>query len=99
MGPQQKSWTMPRIRRHVLNHLSHSNVIALVKTYGLATVCSTTRALVTDKVFESPVAARDKFPELFHASAYQNADRVVSTVATAEEHVKLIEDDGKRLQE
>lgn len=78
---------------------------ALSREHNFDTICNVTKELLEDRVFESTLQAKIRFPELFEISEARSAERAVSEAeaarseANAVKEVLCVEEDGAVGQE
>jgi hypothetical protein len=83
---------LQRIRKLILNNQEQHDVANLIKVYNIDTVCNTARTLLTERIFESTLKAKIRFPEVFDVSPTQSAAREASEVEAARNEANAIED-------
>ncbi|KAB5522989.1 hypothetical protein GE09DRAFT_1153410, partial [Coniochaeta sp. 2T2.1] len=83
---------LPKIRKLILNSQEQHDVASLIKAYNMNTVCTTARTLLTERIFESTLEAKIRFPEVFDVSSTQSAAREASEVEAARNEANALED-------
>lgn len=75
MGSVAEVRKLAAIRKVVRQERNRSDVQSLISAYGFETICASARALLHDKIFESTLRAKMRFPEVFDVSPTQSAER------------------------
>lgn len=80
------------IRKHVEKHKDDESVKALIAEHNIDNVCKAAKSLLEQKVFESTIRAKIRFPELFEVSPAQSAERANSVAEAARSEVNAIKE-------
>lgn len=91
-GPDAGMRKRKLIKKLIETHEKKPEVRQLIQKYGLVVLVDKVRALLTDRVFESTLCARRRFPELFEVSQAQSAEREASEAAAATQQAQTLED-------
>jgi hypothetical protein len=78
------------IRNQIKKHQQNEDVKALMKNHSQDHVYGTTKELLEDRVFESTLRAKIRFPEVFSISPAQSADREQSEEEAARSEANAI---------
>lgn len=84
--------TPKKIRKLVQAHQNDTDIRDLIAEYNLENVCNATKSLLEQRIFESTLNAKIKFPEVFDVSPAQSADRAISEAEAARAEVNMIQD-------
>lgn len=90
--------TTKKIRKLIQAHQTEADVCDLITEYNIDNVCNAVKSLLEQRIFESTLKAKIKFPEVFDISPSQSADRAASEAEAARAEVHLIQDIFQRPQ-
>lgn len=79
-----------KIRDLVLQHRHNINVRSLIDAHNIQNVCSVVKRLLEQQVFQSPLKAKIRFPEVFEVSPAQSAERSASEREAARSELDAI---------
>jgi hypothetical protein len=82
-GPNAGMRRLPAIRKLIVKNQKQGDITDLVNAHNIDIVCNTARVLLTEKIFESTLAAKIRFPEVFDVSPDESAEREASEVEAA----------------
>lgn len=86
--------TSKRIRKLVQTHQNEADIRDLIAKYNIDNVCNAAKSLLEQRIFESTLEAKIKFPEVFDVSPAQSADRAASEAEAARVEADVIQDIG-----
>ena len=75
IGEDAKIWSLKVIRRQIHKHQQKEDVKALMKNHNEDYVCNSAKELLENRIFESTLNAKIRFPEVFIILPAQSADR------------------------
>ncbi|KAF1844446.1 uncharacterized protein K460DRAFT_238546, partial [Cucurbitaria berberidis CBS 394.84] len=71
------------ILKLIKKYQSLANIRILIQQHSLDSLCQVAKALLEEKVFESTLKAKTRFPDVFEVSPDQSAERAISESAAA----------------
>jgi hypothetical protein len=77
-GPDVHIRQESKVRKLIEKNRNHTDIKHLIQEYSLESLCQTTKALLRDRIFESTLKAKVRFPEVFEVSPNQTAERAIS---------------------
>ena len=80
-----------KIREFILKQQTNANVKALIESHNIEDVCNVVRSLLEQRVFESTLRAKIRFPEVFEVSPAQSAERSASEKEAARSEADAIQ--------
>jgi hypothetical protein len=90
-GPAAEIRQTKAINKQIVKHGQQEDIAQLIRAYGLDVICNTARILLTNKVFESTLNAKIRFPEVFDVSPAQSAEREASEAEASRNEAKAID--------
>jgi hypothetical protein len=72
-----------KVRALIQKQKDQADIKHLIQEYTIVRLSQTAKALLKDRIFESTLKAKERFPEVFEVSADQTAERAISELATA----------------
>ncbi|KAK6362466.1 hypothetical protein LTS17_012839 [Exophiala oligosperma] len=72
-----------KVREIIQKAQNNIDVRDLIQQHNLENVCSVTKALLEQQIFESTLKAKIRFPEVFEISPAQTAERAASEAEAA----------------
>jgi hypothetical protein len=91
-GSNAKIRRLSPIRKLIKKNQTQPDIANLAREYGLETICSTVRNLLTEEIFLSTFKAKIRFPEVFDVSPAQTAEREASEAEAARHEATAIQD-------
>lgn len=89
-GEDAKIRTPKAVRKQIRKHKEKQDVEALMKNHSADHIYNTTKELLEDRVFESTLYAKLRFPEVFRGSPAQSALREISEEEAARSEATAI---------
>lgn len=90
IGDDANIRSVKAIRKRIQKHQQKENIKALIKNHNQDHVYGTAKELLEDRVFESTLRAKLRFPEVFSISPAQSADREQSEKEAARSEANAI---------
>lgn len=87
-----------KIRELITKHQHQADIQDLLQEHNKDNVCNVAKVLLKERIFESTLNAKVRFPEVFEVSPAQSADRVVSENEAARNKADAIRDIAKGRQ-
>lgn len=81
-----------KIRELIKKHQQQGDIQDLIQEHNIDNVCNVAKVLLEERIFESTLNAKVRFPEVFEVSPAQSADRAVSENEAARNESDAIRD-------
>jgi len=97
-GPEAKLRQPRAILKVLEKHREQMDVANLMRSYHINGICSTVQTLLSEEIFESPLKAMNRFPDMFAPLPMQVTETQASKAVTVRSEVDATRDAAKHSQ-